>query len=79
MHFRGWNIDSWCSHCRINWEENCGQLYCKGYERAMDMELARTVCLEMEAGTVDIPAEYLNLDLSEVVRTAASPPVPSAN
>jgi len=76
-HIEGWHISRWCPNCRRHWEETCGQIRCEEYERRADQNLARAVILEMEDGSMPIPAEILNLDMSEVVYPL--PPEPSAN
>jgi hypothetical protein len=77
LHIEGWHVRRWCPDCRRHWERTCGQVRCEEYERRADQDLAVCIILEMENGAIDIPAEILNLDISEVVYP--SPPEPSAN
>jgi hypothetical protein len=72
LHIEGWHVNRWCSNCRRHWEETCGEFRCEQYERTADQNLARMVILEMEDGAIAIPAEILNLDLSEVIHPSPS-------
>jgi hypothetical protein len=77
VHIEGWHVRRWCSNCRRHWEETCGQIRCEEYERRADQDLARSVILGMQDGWIGIPAEILDLDMSDVVYPL--PPEPSVN
>jgi hypothetical protein len=78
LHIDGWHVNHWCYRCRKHWSDTCGQVGCEEYERRADDKLVHQVMLEMEDGTLPIPAEILNLDLSDV-GLPRTPPTPSAN
>ena len=77
VHIEGWHVGRWCPNCRRHWEDTCGQFRCEEYEHRADQNLAVCIIIEMENGAIAIPAEILNLDISEVVYPSS--PEASAN
>jgi hypothetical protein len=80
FHIHGWHLYMWCNACWCHWTAACGRVGCRNYERTVDHDLARQVVVDMNEGTLDIPAEILDINSPEVPGPWWQiPPGPSLN